>query len=166
MQDDAAHRWKTAKRTHHWPLDSGWEKMMHDSSIEINCRVVITVANSRGPNVRMVCTMHSCPARMRPTQTSAQALGCQAASETTIFERWEPAVDAAESVRMEAKDSGCLRTNASAALSCPQLTSPASRQVGQCSVHTAGCFRQHKAVWSAPKRLRPAEKRVVYRIWL
>ena len=36
----------------HCPSDSGCMKMRHDSKIDRNCRVVMTVANRRAPNLR------------------------------------------------------------------------------------------------------------------
>ena len=38
----------------HWPPVSGWANRMQERRMEMNCRVVMTVANSSAPKVLMV----------------------------------------------------------------------------------------------------------------
>jgi hypothetical protein len=71
------HSPKTITVPTHWPAESGWANRRQERRMEMNWRVVITVANSSAPNVLMVWLMKS----------------------------W-PTVAAADSIRMEARASG------------------------------------------------------------
>ena len=51
-----------ATGAYHWPKVSGCAKRAHDSRMDTNCRVVITVAKVSAPKALMVWMMNSCPA--------------------------------------------------------------------------------------------------------